>query len=100
MRADGLRTAVREAVRPLRKGRSGSFEDHPLFVTARALSQFVGAHPQLQEKMTLADTAHVAEQATKVLFDDGGGISPEEIAVWLQWTMSIRPFEASADQGV
>lgn len=100
MRADGLRTAVREAVRPLRKGRSSHFEEHPLFVVARALSRFVGASPELQQKMTLGDTAHLAHEAIEVLFADGGGLSPEEIAGWLYLTMSMRPFVAPPDQGV
>ncbi len=100
MRADGLSTAIREAVRPLRKSRGRSFEDHPLFVVARALSRFVAAHPEFQQKMTLGDIAHLAQEATEVLFADGGGLSPEEIAQWLQWNMSMRPFVAPPSQGV
>ncbi|RKH54371.1 CHAT domain-containing protein [Corallococcus llansteffanensis] len=87
-------------MRPLREGRSHRFEEHPLLVVARALSQFVDGHPQFQVKRTLGDTAHLAQEAIEVLFADGGGITPEEIAVWLQWNMSMRPFVAPPSQGV
>jgi hypothetical protein len=86
---EGLRAKVREAISTMRGGQRDSVGDHPLWVVARVLTQTVNARPESHSGLTLGEASRAAQEAIEGLFDDGDGVSLEELSEWITGASAV-----------